>query len=300
MKKTTLFISIMILVVFVLSACASATTEAPAAATEAPPAATEAPAEGQLPDLGGRDVTIAIENAYLPFNYVRTDTGVAEGWDYDFVNEACKRLNCKPVWIEFAWDPMIAAVADGQFDMAADGITITPERAEQVDFSDGYVNIEQRLLVRIDEDRFTNIDEFVADPNLLLAEQVGTTNYNTALEYVGEGRIKALDTFGLAVQALISGDVDGVIIDETAGLGYLGANKESVKLIGPSISSDELGFVFPKGSDLVEPINMVIAQMKADGFLQQINTKWFGPDFKVTYEEIGPGAYGTEEPAATP
>ena len=152
----------------------------------------------------------------------------------------------------------------------------------------------------MDENRFSNIEEFAADPNLLLAEQVGTTNYNTALEYVGEDRIKALETFGLVVQALISGDVDGVIIDEAAGLGYLGANKESVKLIGPSISSDVLGFVFPKGSDLVEPINMVIAQMKADGFLQQINTKWFGPDFKTTYDDIAEVTYPTVVPTTAP
>lgn len=300
MKKITVLVSILILAVLILSACASATTEAPSAATEAPPAATEAAATDQLPDLGGREVTVAIENAYLPFNYVRADTGVAEGWDYDFINEACKRLNCKPVWIEFAWDPMIAAVADGQFDMAADGITIDEERAKQVDFSDGYVNIEQRLLVRIDEDRFTNIDEFAADPELLLAEQVGTTNYKTAKKYVGDDRIQALDTFGLVVQALIAGDVDGVIIDEAAGLGYLGANKESVKLIGPSISSDVLGFIFPKGSDLVEPINLVIAQMKADGFLQQINLKWFGPDFKTTYDDIAEVEYPTVVPTTAP
>ena len=305
MKKFHWLISILVLATLVLGACAPAAptaapaTEAHPAETEAPPAETEAPPEAQLPDLGGRVITVAIENAYLPFNYVRLDTGEAEGWDYDFLNEACKRLNCTVEWVEFAWDPMIAAVADGQFDMAADGITITEERAQQVDFSDGYVNIEQRLLVRIDEDRFENIDELAADPNLKLAEQVGTTNYNAALEYVGEDRIIAFDTFGMAVQAVISGDADGVIIDEVAGLGYLGANKESVKLIGPSIKSDELGFIFPKGSDLVDPFNQVIAQMKQDGTLEQINLKWFGPDFTTTYDDIGPGAYAeeTEAPA---
>jgi polar amino acid transport system substrate-binding protein len=263
------------------------------------PEMTEAPEEAALPDLGGREITIAIENAYLPFNFVDLETGEPGGWDYDFINDACARMNCTPVWVEFAWDTMIAAVAEGQFDMAADGITITEERAEQVDFSDGYVNIEQRLLVRIDEDRFETIEELVADPELKVATQVGTTNYNTALEYLPEDRILATDTFGLAVESVISGDADAVIIDEVAGLGYVGANAESVKLIGPSMSSDELGFIFPKGSDLVEPFNLAIAQMKADGTLEEINTKWFGPDFDLTYDDIGPGAYavtlGTEE-----
>ncbi|HLE52554.1 MAG TPA: transporter substrate-binding domain-containing protein, partial [Anaerolineales bacterium] len=262
MKKIFLLISILVIASMILAACAPAATEAPPPPTEAP-VVTEAPAteapqvteEIVLPDLGGREITIAIENAYLPFNFESLETGEADGWDYDFINEACRRMNCVPVWQEFGWDTMIASVAEGQFDMAADGITITEERAKTVDFSDGYVNIEQRLLVGIDEDRFENIEEFAADPNLKLAEQVGTTNYEAAKKHVGEERIMAFDTFGLAVQAVLSGDADGVIIDETAGLGYLGANKEDLKLIGPSISSDQLGFVFPKGSDLVEPFN---------------------------------------------
>jgi hypothetical protein len=100
MKKFHWLISILVLATLVLGACAPAAptaapeTEAPPAETEAPPAATEAPAQSQLPDLGGRVITVAIENAYLPFNYVRLDTGEAEGWDYDFLNESCKRLNC--------------------------------------------------------------------------------------------------------------------------------------------------------------------------------------------------------------
>jgi phosphate/phosphite/phosphonate ABC transporter binding protein len=253
----------------------------------------------ELPDLGGREVTIAIENAYLPFNFVLLATGEAQGWDYDFVDEACARLNCTPVWIEFAWDTMIASVAEGQFDMAADGITITEERAQIVDFSDGYVATEQRLLVRIEEDRFSGPEEFAANPDYILAEQVGTTNYAVAEELVGADRIVTFDGFGEVVQSVVSGDVDGAIIDETAGLGYLGANKDQLKLIGDSLSSDALGFIFPKGSDLVEPFNMVIAEMIADGTMQEINLKWFGPTFTVDYPEIGPGAYavtlGTEE-----
>jgi phosphate/phosphite/phosphonate ABC transporter binding protein len=304
MKKIYYLFSVLILLSLVLVACQPAAAPTQIPEPTQPPAPQPAPTEPTsdeivLPDLGGREITIAVENSYLPFNYIRLDTGEAEGWDYDFIEEACARLNCVPVWIEFGWDTMIASVAAGQFDMATDGITITEERAQQVDFSEGYVSIEQRLLVRIDEDRFSNIEEFAADPSLLLAEQISTTNYITAVEQVGESRVLAFDTFGLAVQAVISGDADGVIIDEVAGQGYLGANADKVKLIGPTIQSDELGFIFPRGSDLVEPFNLVLRQMKSDGFLAQLNAKWFGPSFTITYDDIGPGAYaeviGSEE-----
>jgi phosphate/phosphite/phosphonate ABC transporter binding protein len=193
---------------------------------------------------------------------------------------------------------MIAAVADGQFDMATDGITITEERAKQVDFSDGYADLEQRLLVRIDEDRFENIDELAADPALLLSQQVNTTNSMVAEQYVSEDRILGFDTYGLAIQAVITGDTDASVVDETAGQGYVGASADQVKLIGPTLSSDSLGFIFPQGSDLVDPFNLVLADMKADGTLEEINMTWFArttAEIEAELPELGDGAYEEEE-----
>ena len=141
---------------------------------------------------------------------------------------------------------MIVAVSEGQFDAAADGITITDDRAKIVDFSDGYINVEQRLLVRLDEDRFTGPEEFAADDSLIIGTQLGTTNYDTAVNLVGADRVRTFDDFGLAVQALLAGDVDTVVIDETAGQGYVGTHADELKLVGASLSSDQLGFIYPK------------------------------------------------------
>lgn len=231
-----------------------------------------------LPDLEGRTVTVAVENAYPPFNSINPETGVAEGWDYDAINEICARLNCVPDYIETSWDGMILAVSNGEYDVAADGITITDERKEVVDFSDGYIQTSQVLLTRIDEARFSTIDEFIADPNLLVGSQPGTTNYQLATELLGgESRIVAYDTFGVAVQALISGDVDVVFMDDTAGQGYVGINADKVKVVGEPLTSDYLGFIFPKGSELVGAFNAALASMTADRTLEIINSKWFPP-----------------------
>lgn len=243
-------------------------------------------AEDAIVDLDCEEVTIAVENAYIPFNYIRTDNNEPEGWDYDAWREICTRLHCTPVFVEAAWEGMIQAVADGQFDAAADGITITEDRAQIVDFSIGYINVEQRLLARLDEDRFTSIDDFATNDALIMGTQTGTTNYETAVKYIPESRLKAFEQFPFAVQALIAGDVDAVIIDETAGQGYLGENAEDLKLVGPSISSDQLGFIYPKGSELREPVDQALQAMMQDGFLTTINTKYFGPDFNITYDDI--------------
>ena len=202
-------------------------------------------------------------------------------WD-----EICALLNCDPVYVEASWEGMIQAVADGQFDAAADGITITEDRAEIVDFSEGYINIDQRLLVRLDEDRIESIEDIVADECLTLGTQVGTTNYETATEYLDEGRIQAFEQFPFAVQALIAGDVDAVIIDEVAGQGYLGENADALKLVGPSMSSDQLGFIYPLGSELVDPVNAALAELKDNGFLEEVNLEYFGPGFTITYDDL--------------
>ena len=277
MKKSRVLLFALVVGSLVLSACGGATATPVAGGS----------AGGELPDLGGREITVAIENAYLPFNYIDENTGEAGGWDYDVWNEICARLNCTPVFTEAAWEGMIQAVADGQYDAAADGITITPDREEIVDFSIGYVAIEQRLLVRIDETRIESIEDIVADESLKLGTQTGTTNYETALTYLPAERIEAFEQFPFAVQALVSGDIDAVIIDETAGQGYLGANAEDLKLAGPSMSSDQLGFIFPPGSDLVEPVNAALQSMMDDGTLNELNAIYFGADFNCDYTDTG-------------
>ena len=131
------------------------------------------------------------------------------------------------------------------------------------------------LLVRIDEERFTEPSELAADPNLRVGTQLGTTNYDTAVELVGEDRVVAYDQFGTAVQALINGDVDAVMIDNVSGIGYVGVNAEDLKITGEAVQSEELGFIFGKGSPLVDPVNWAIEDMRADGSLETLFQKWF-------------------------
>ncbi|MCB0136389.1 MAG: transporter substrate-binding domain-containing protein, partial [Caldilineaceae bacterium] len=88
-------------------------------------------------------------------------------------------------------------------------------------------------------------------------------------------RIKLFDNFGASVQALITGDVDMVLVDAASGRGYIGANPDKLKIAGDAIKSEDFGFIYPQGSDLVEPFNAAIASMQEDGFDDYLNTKWF-------------------------
>ncbi len=215
---------------------------------------------------------VAVENAYPPFNYIDQKTNQGAGWDYETVTEICKRLNCVPEFKQAAWDGIFPAMQAGEFDMLADGVTVTADRAKIVDFSVPYVTIGQVLLVRADET--ATVDQMKANDKVLVATQVGTTNEIVAKKNFPESRVKSYDDFGAAVLALIAGDVDGVVIDNVSALGFMDQNQGKLKVDGQLTSDEQLAFVFPPKSDLVAPVNAALEAMKADGTLDTLNKKW--------------------------
>ena len=241
--------------------------------------ATAAFADGHLPDLDGQEIVVVTENAYPPLQFIDGE-GAAVGWEYDAMAEVAKRLNATVTYENISWDAMIPAVSEGQYDMGMTGITIRDDRAEIVDFSDSYMTSEMVMLVRGDEDRFDDAASFAADPDLFMAAQPGTTPFYVGVYDVLDGdeanpRIQLMETFGATVQALRTGDVDLVLTDGTAGNGYVDASDGGLKIVGEKLGTEDFGFIFPKGSELVAPINAAIADMQADGTLDALNTKWF-------------------------
>ena len=239
------------------------------------------PVLAELPDLGGREVTVVTENAYPPLQFVDPATGEAVGWEYDAMNEIARRLNFVVAYANASWDAMIPAVSEGQYDIGMTGITIRDDRAEQVDFSDPYMRSEMFMLVRADEDRFSDDASFIAQgEELLIGAQPGTTPFYVAVYDLLDGneanpRVKSFETFGASVAALTAGDVDVVLTDGTAGEGYVAANPDTLKLVGGPLGAEDFGFIFPKGSDLVAPVNAAIAELKADGTFEALNRTWF-------------------------
>ena len=244
-----------------------------------------APALAQdLPDLAGKEVVIVTENAYPPLQFLDA-SGAAVGWEYDAMAEIAKRLNLSVTYENISWDAMIPAVSEGQYDMGMTGITIRDDRKEQVDFSDSYMTSEMVMMVRGDAARFTDAASFKADETLLMAAQPGTTPFYVGVYEVLDGdeanpRIKLFETFGATVEALKAGDVDLILTDGTAGAGYVEASAGGLKIVGGKLGTEDFGFIFPKGSDLVAPMNAAIAAMKADGTLDALNKKWF-LDYKL-------------------
>lgn len=233
----------------------------------------------ELPDLNGREVTVVTENAYPPLQFV-DGAGNAVGWEYDAMAEVAKRINITIVYENTSWDAMIPAVSEGQYDLGMTGITIREDRKEAVDFSMPYMTSQMLMVVRGDEERFSDASGFAADPDLLMAAQPGTTPFYVGVYEVLDGdeanpRIIKFETFGAGLEALKAGDVDLVLSDSTAANGYVSASDGALKIVGEPLGTEDFGFIFPKGSDLVAPIDAAIADMKADGTLDALNQKWF-------------------------
>jgi len=244
MKKLSLILSVLVLASLMLASCGK-------------------------PSLG--TITVAVENAYPPFNSI-DDAGEGVGWDYDAVREICKRINCTPEFKQAAWDGIFPAMQAGEYDMLADGVTLTEERAKIVDFSIPYVEVNQYLLVRADETR--TAEDMMGEPDAKIGTQIGTTNEIAAKKYFANKEIQAFEDFGAAVLALKSGDIDGVVIDNLAGVGFMTANEGAFKFAGQIASGEKLAFVFPPGSALREKVDEALAAMEADGTLKQLNVKW--------------------------
>jgi polar amino acid transport system substrate-binding protein len=144
---------------------------------------------------------------------------------------------------------------------------------------------QQFMLVRGDESRFTDAKSFAAFADGFVGAQPGTSPFYTAVYEILDGneqnpRIKLFETFGATVQALKAGDVDTVLTDSVAAKGYVDSSNGALKVIGGPLGTEDFGFIFKKGSDIVAPVNAAIAALKADGTLDKLNQKWF-VDYKM-------------------
>lgn len=234
-----------------------------------------APQQAQpLPDLGGREVKVAVENEYPPFSYIDPQTQHAVGWDYDVIGELGRRLNFRPVFVTTPFSTLIGDVAAGTRDMAGDGLSITAERYQRIDYSDYYMIVDQRLVVRQGENRVTTIVGFKANTALTVGVIGETTNYSVAAGFFGVDRVRVYATVGETIQALRDGHVDAVVLDQPAYQAQLEILPGLLTHLPGVLYGDLLGFIFPKGSDLVEAINAALKSMRDDGSLYSLSDKW--------------------------
>ncbi|MGJ3239147.1 MAG: substrate-binding periplasmic protein [Anaerolineae bacterium] len=238
------------------------------------------PVYDELPDLEGQEVLIAVENLYMPYQFVDPRADDPIGYEYDIVEEVCERINCVPVYENTTFDIQLSGTANGEYDMAMNGLFITEERQEIYDFSLPYSQAEAYLLARAGEDRFTdfaNFAEVAEAEDLIIGVQNGSFGQFLASADgygVPEAQVVTFEEFGALLVALENGDIDTMVVDAFGGE-FISSTGDIFELVGPPVADPvDMGFIFPMGSDIVDAFNAALESMTDDGYIDYLIYKW--------------------------
>ena len=192
------------------------------------------------------------------------------------MREIGKRAGFKPEFKNVTFDGIIPGLGNNLYDAGASAFTITKAREKKVDFSDPYFNADQSLLVQSDSP-IKSVDD-IGDGTV--GVQLGTTGELKAKEFKQQGKItgevRTFDTITDAFAALENGQVDAVINDLSVSLDKANQSNGALEVVQTIPTGEQYGIAFPEGSDLLEPTNKALEEIKKDGTYAKIYEKWIG------------------------
>lgn len=216
-------------------------------------------------------VTVAMDATWPPFEYT-DDEGNIIGYDVDLITAIAEDQGFEIEIINVQWDPLLAGMATCQYDIAVSAMTITEERMQSFNFSEPYFAAGQLIAVAIGNTDITGRDSLGGKT---IGVQLGTTGDIEAQTIAG-ATVKSYDQVSLAFLDLMNGQVDAVIADNTLVYAYVNENPDTLKAVGEVFTAEELGIAVCKDKpELLDTINAGLAAIKAEGFLEELNTRWF-------------------------
>ena len=224
-----------------------------------------------LPGCSGETdkIRVATDATWPPFEYVDTETSEIVGFDIDLFNAIAELAGIEVEFVNVEWDPLLAGVAQGTYDVAISSITIKADRLEKMDFSDPYYIAGQIIVARTN----TTITGAAGLVGKTVGVQSGTTGDDevSAMEGVN---VTGYDEIGMAFVSLLNGQIDAVVCDTPVASGYV-SKYDTLKTVGEVLTTEEYGIAMPKGSDeLMAKINDALAEAIADGVIEQLVQKW--------------------------
>lgn len=250
---------------------AAAVTTAPAAETEAPAAETEAPAaetEATLTTVEAGKLIMSTNASFPPYE-MTTDDGGFEGIDVEIAGAIAEKLGLELVVDDMDFDAALLAVQQGKSDIVMAGVSVTDERLLVMNFSDNYATGIQSVIVK--EGSEVNMDNLGEH---MIGCQRGTTGYIYASGDYGDDHVTAYDNGASAVQALMNGQVDCVIIDNAPATEYVAANAGLTLLDGAWAEESYAIGMNKDNTALLDAVNQALAELTADGTVQAIIDKY--------------------------
>lgn len=272
MKKVSALILALAMCTAMLTACGGGNSNTTASTGSAAPATSAATSEAGA-DEGYKlatDGTLTMAtNAYFP-PYEYYDGQDVIGIDADIAQAIADKLGLKLKIEDMEFDSIITAVSTGKADLGLAGMTVTPDRQKNVDFSDSYATGIQSVIVKE--------DSTIAKPDDLKGKKIGvqlsTTGDIYATDDFGKDSVVQYNKGNDAVMALTQGQVDAVIIDNEPAKSYVAANK-GLKILDTEYATENYAACIAKdNTGLTKAVNKALADLKADGTLQKIVDKY--------------------------
>ncbi|MCP1199485.1 transporter substrate-binding domain-containing protein [Notoacmeibacter sp. MSK16QG-6] len=219
---------------------------------------------------------IGSEGAYPPFNQLNSNNEL-EGFDIDIARALCEEMNAECEFVTQDWDGIIPALQAGKFDAIIASMSITPERQEQVTFSEPYYTNSLRLVTASDGDIKDATAETLSGKTI--GVQQGTVAETYMTENMGDVSMKPYPTQEEAYLDMKNGRLDGVVADFGVQDEFVKQN-EGFEVVGdPLLEDDEIAIAVRKDEqELADKFSAAIKAIRDDGTYQKINEKYFGFD----------------------
>ena len=215
---------------------------------------------------------VGTEPTFPPFESAEGDKYV--GFDIDFSNAIAEKMGMKAEIRSMGFDALIPALKSGQIDMIAAGLIATPERRQQVLFTDVYFQGGYVIVVRKDN---TDITDWESLQGKTVGAQVGIKAIEIVQQY--GGTIKQYDANSQGWMELRAKTCDAVVIDKAVAGYNLTHGAEDFKIVGRLMPNDGSALAISKDHpELMERVNKAISELKADGTYAKLYKKWFGEE----------------------
>lgn len=234
----------------------------------------------QLADIQKAGVVkVATFDANPPFGSIDAKTHDIVGYDVDFAKALAKSLGVKLELVATNPANRIPLLQSGKVDLIVADITITPERAQVVDFSTPYFVTGQQFLVPAAS--ADKLDDYGHDR---IGAVKGTTGEQALHQRFPSARVLSYDDIPLAFTALRNGNVQAITQDSTilAGLLAEAPDKAKFKILPDLLSKEEIGVGVKKGeTSLLKAVNSELVKLEQNGEAAKIYDGWFGPSSKT-------------------
>ena len=218
---------------------------------------------------GVKPFVVCVESSFAPFAFMNRNRLV--GVDIEMAEAIAEELK-RPVQFRIVpFSEILPLVINGAADMGTSGISITPERAQSVLFSNPYEGSVRRILVREDSD----IESLADLENKSIGAEKGTTNEDFAVNKVFAREVRHYDNASEGIIGLLKNEIDAYIDDESEADLAAGKYVGRVKMLNVAIPAEEYGFIFRQGnSDAKNAADKVITAKRGTGDLQALFRKY--------------------------